>query len=71
MQDVLGVVDLGGTGVQLNVSVIAHDQCAVITQTDVAIELTAAFSLIQAGFFSLDLHAALAHDNVTGQGGDL
>ena len=71
VQDVFSVVDLGRAGVELHIGVIADDQCTVVAQADFAIELAAVFSLIQAGFVGLDLHAALTHDNVTGQRCDL
>ncbi len=71
VQDVFGVVDLGCASVQLNIGVVADNQGTVVTQADVAIELTTAFSLIQAGLVGLDLHAALTHDDIAGQGRDL
>ena len=71
MQHIFGVVDLGRTRVQLHIGVVADDQCAVVTQAHLAVELATAFSLVQAGFVGFDLHAALAHDYVTGQGRNL
>ena len=71
VQHVLGVVDLGGTGVQLHIGVVANQQCTVVTQTHIAAQLATALGLVQVGFVSLDLHAALAHDHITGQGRDL
>ncbi|MNZ93250.1 hypothetical protein D3C78_1123090 [compost metagenome] len=71
MHHVFGVVDLGFTGVQLDVGVIAHDQRAVVANLHVAAQLATVLGLVQVGFVGLDLHAALAHDHITGEGGDL
>ncbi|MNV17067.1 hypothetical protein D3C71_1078480 [compost metagenome] len=68
---VFGVVDLGFTGIELHVGVVAHDQSAVVANAHVATQLTTALGLVKVGFVGFDLHAALAHDHVTGQGGDL
>src|SRR5690606_26005296 len=68
---VFGVVDLGFTGVQLPVGVVTDDQGAVVANAHVADQLTTALGLVKIGFVGFDLHAALAHDHVTGQGGDL
>ncbi|MND74496.1 hypothetical protein D3C80_660910 [compost metagenome] len=50
---------------------VADHQRTVVTDLDVAAEFTAVFGLVQVGFVGLDLHAALAHDHVTGEAGDL
>ena len=71
VQHIFGVVDLGRTGVQLHIGVVADAQGTVVTQAYLAIELATAFSLIQAGFVGFDLHAALTHHDVTGQGRNL
>ncbi|MNC01893.1 hypothetical protein D3C75_492520 [compost metagenome] len=68
---VFGVVDLGFTGVELHVGVVADDQGAVVANAHVAVQLATAFGLVQVGFVGFDLHAALTHDNVAGQGRNL
>ena len=68
---VFGVVDLGFTGVELHVGVVANDQCAVVANTDVAAQFATALGLVQVSFVGFDLHAALTHDDVTRQGRDL
>ena len=71
VQYVFCVVDFGGTGVQLHVSVVADDQGTVVTQANLAIELAPVFGLIQARFVGFDLHAALTHNDVASQRCDL
>ena len=71
MHHVFGVVDLRRAGIELDLGVVADDQGAVVAQTDIAVQLATVFGLVQAGFLRLQLHAALAHDDVTGQGRDL
>lgn len=68
MHHVLGVVDLGFASVQLHIGVIADNQRTVVTHAHVAVQLAAVLGLVQAGLVGLDLHAALAHDDVTGEG---
>ncbi|MNI15652.1 hypothetical protein D3C73_689520 [compost metagenome] len=71
MHHVFGVVDLGFTGVELHVGVVADDQGAVVANAHVAIEVATVLGLVQVGFVGFDLHAALTHDDVAGQGRDL
>ncbi|MNM76608.1 hypothetical protein D3C81_884350 [compost metagenome] len=68
---VFGVVDLGFTGVELHVGVVADDQGAVVANAHVAVQLATALGLVQVGFVGFDLHAALTHDNVACQGRNL
>ncbi len=70
VNDVLGVLDLGLTGIQEDLGTVADHQRAAVAQADVAAQLAAVLQLIQAGFVGLGLHAALAQDDVAGQGGD-
>jgi len=71
VQHVFGVIDLRRTGVQLNLGTVADDQRAVVAHAHIAVQLAPVLGLVQAGFVGLQLHAALAHDDVTGQGGNL
>jgi hypothetical protein len=68
---VFGVVDLGFTGVELDIGVVADDQRAVVADAHVAIEFGAALGLIQARLVGLDLHAALTQYDIAGQRTDL
>ncbi|MNJ21982.1 hypothetical protein D3C77_163470 [compost metagenome] len=68
---VFGVVDLGFTGVELNVGMVADHQRTVVTDLDVAGEFATILGLVQVGLVGFNLHAALAHDHITGEGGDL
>ncbi len=71
VQDVFGVVDTGFAGIELQLGLVADDQCTVVAQTDIAVQLATVFCLMQGGLLGLDLHAALTHDDVTGEGRDL
>ena len=71
VQDVFGVVDFGFTVVQLQLGAVTHHQHALITQAHIADQLAAVFRLAQVGFIRFDLHARLAQNHVTGEGGDL
>ena len=71
VHDEFGVVDLDLAVVQLHVGLVADHQQAVVAEFDVALELAAILQLVQVGFLGLHLHAALAQDHVTGEGGDL
>ena len=68
---VFGVVDLGFARVELNLCLVTDYQRAVVTDLDVAFELATVFGLVQVGLVRFGLHAALAHDHVTGEGSDL
>ncbi len=68
---VFGVVDLGFASVELDLRLVTDDQRAVVADLDVALELATVLGLVQVGLVGLGLHAALAHDHVTGQGRNL
>ncbi len=68
---VLGVVDLGLAVVQLDLGVVTDHQHALVAQLDVADQFAAVFQLMQVGLVAFHLHASLAQDHVTGEGGDL
>ena len=67
MQHVFGVVDLCFTTVQLQLGAVADHQGTLVAQLDVTGEHAEVFAAMQAGFFGLDLHAALAQDHVARQ----
>ena len=68
---VFGIVDTRFAVIQLQFGAVADHQHALVAQAYVTDQLATVFRLVQAGFVGLDLHAGLAQDDVTGEGGDL
>ncbi|KPW92747.1 Uncharacterized protein ALO79_06598 [Pseudomonas syringae pv. castaneae] len=71
VQDVLGIVDTGFAGIELQLGLVTDDQRAVVAQTDIAVQLATVFGLMQCCLLSLYLHAALAQHDITCQRRDL
>ena len=71
MHHVFGIVDTRFAVIQLQFGAVADHQHALVAQAYVADQLATVFRLVQARFVGLDLHAGLAQDDVTGEGGDL